>query len=474
MKKNYKQLLNESFREATPEQSEELRQTSVVPATEQPAPARKSARRWKIGVGVGVGAGFGIGTLATACVAMLVVAAVIVGVVFGMRTPSPAPGPGTVAPESDYRSYITVSVNPAFSLSVDHDGSVQNVVAENYDGEIVLDSIEDDGITLDKSYDTVVQLLVSYTRTLGYFATGNEIRVDIYNYSANQELKEDMRSHIRAAAEAAAEKKLGVSTGELDRAAVLEMAGKIAGTVLVELDDDDLYKIIKEKKSYRDTRPQRPSSESPGGVGGNMTSPASEDEAVWKLATAGYTVSAMQRINQLMAGIAVYCTLRDITPEEFFLDNGYMPRTMRESVNELLTWLGDSRTLTFENYETIAAQCKLSPALSAMDDPEELLEDYLDGDEDVTVAMLVELAEELLADENVYALHTAMDAKHLRTDGNTLFRDVTQLEKSFRKAAHGAHSIEEWYEDLFEDEDDEDDHDDRKDDKDDRKDDKDD
>ncbi len=406
-KKNYKQLLDASFEQATPELRADVREAPIVitSSDKTTAPARRPHRNYMRHV-------------MAACLALVLILSVTVVVLFR----NPGGGDTPVDPVADYRSYITLSINPSFSLTVDDSGIVTNVVAENYDGEVVLDSITEEKVNLTQQYDVTLRLLLRYAQALGYVSSSNGIQIDIYNYNKDNKIKEEMRAHIESALSVVDTGAVPVQVSDLARETILGIARDIYNEISDEIDEDDLFHIIGGKKGYGDRRPQG---------GAHEGSEHIFDHTLFETTLVYYATASMDLLHETLAEAREYMTEQALTAEEFFSTGGMYARFLQQRTELLLTWMGDTRTLTAETFEILLAASEVSLTEDEIEELEEYVEDCRDEDED-DVAALTAFCQRLLAeDANVAAVYERM--KTLYGGDEISLKIVTALERSWRQ-----------------------------------------
>ena len=143
MKNFFKQLKNE-LDSHTPPMSNQLQQTKIVVEDKPKQTSKPTIFTWQ--------------RVMAFCVAfVLVVGLGVVGL--------------DGASYQENASYVTLSINPSFSLMLDSNDCVVKVVATNYDGEVVL-SDELSAQLIGKSADQVASSLVEQAVELGYVGDG--------------------------------------------------------------------------------------------------------------------------------------------------------------------------------------------------------------------------------------------------------------------------------------------------------------
>ncbi len=411
MKKNqYRDLLHTSLDAATPELREDVQTAPIVTSAhveESSSPVRRRRRPVYLRAAV------------AACLCLVLVVSVVAAVLLR------APDGTTPPPTPDYRSYITVDINPSFSLTIDDKGNVTHVLAENYDGEVVLDSITREGVNLNRPYDATLRALLSYAEALGYFATSDGINIQIYNKDAS--VKEEMQTHINAAVASVAEKLPPVSVGELARETILGIAGEIYAGITDAIGDDDLFRIIETKRGYGDRRHDK---------GNGSSADDDMDNVLYELTLAYYSIEALEELADCLSHLENYLTLYDMTAEEAFREGGQYIRLMKKRVDALLAWMGDDRTLTQDTYGSLRADAIVAVDEEMQDALEDRQEEYRRGEASASIAADLALVTAVLsADENVSAAYARLKAAYPVTD-TTAFKQVTAMECSWRAATH--------------------------------------
>ncbi len=403
-KKDIKKMLNDSFESATPSQSEELRRTPIVtsaPVTPSPSPARRAPvfGRYR--------------AVAMACMCLVVVAAVVLAVVMNRGGTVPETPAG-----ENFSSYITLSINPSFALTVDQNGVVETLVAENYDGEIVLETIAADGVDMKLSYDSTIKRLVEYAKTLGYLKTSAGISIDIYHRGNDEKIKSNMKDKINETLEKLASGAPSVTIGDMSRDQVMEYAREVLEDIADDIGDDDLFEILKGKHGYAERADQ---------------APGEQDETIYDLFLSSYVMSVMDQMDELFEELSEYMEARGLTPAECEARSDLFYHYIKEHLDRYLAWMGDTRQLTPENYDALMAECEAGDDDVLEDAVETLLDSYRGKNQDA-----IEDAEEKLSEvlEDPHAAHwfACLKGKYPMTDAS-LLQQVMQLEREYRSLA---------------------------------------
>lgn len=139
---NFKKQLNKEFDKIIPTQSERLKNTKITIVQEKSSPK------------------FNFKKMVLSFSLVLVFAFISVfSVIFANRF-----GGNSGIKAENYTSYITISINPSFSILTDEKGTVSNVVADNYDGEIVLSDLT----FTNENYKTVIEKIINSCKKSGY------------------------------------------------------------------------------------------------------------------------------------------------------------------------------------------------------------------------------------------------------------------------------------------------------------------
>ena len=145
--KNYLKNLKTELESRAPQMSNEVKQTTIVTQPKRTSPLASMFSSWQ--------------RVAAFCVALVLV----VGV--GVLGTTHLTNNGYQA----NATYMSVSINPSFSLVLDSNDKVVKVVATNYDGEVVL-SPETASQVQGKSAQDAVSLLVDGSYSMGYVGNG--------------------------------------------------------------------------------------------------------------------------------------------------------------------------------------------------------------------------------------------------------------------------------------------------------------
>ncbi len=401
-KKNYKDMLNESFASVAPEQSDELKHTPITVSAPTPTPAKNTAPRR---------ASFFVRyrSVAVACLSLVLVAVIAVAIILNNRnTVEP---PDATPSTTDYTSYITLSLNPAFSLTVGSDGVVDSLVADNYDGEVVLDSITADHVEWKESYDTTIKRLIEYAKALGYYETSNGITIDIFTYAKDANVKTNMKNKIKASVGMLSDEKHPLKVEDMAREKMYGYAKEIYEELTEDMDDDDLLAILKGKHSF-----------------GQRHEGVADDATVYELYLAAYTLSVMERMSELLEELEEYMEDHRLTPAACEKDWFFL--LVKEYVDKCLAWMGDTRRLTTENFTELLATSEPGDD-DALEDAIEGLLDGFRGNRGDTMDTAAEILAEVKADANTAYWLRLVTARYPMTDAS-LMSQVTVLERAYR------------------------------------------
>ncbi len=403
--KNYKDLLNISLDTATPPLREDVKTAPIVTSShleESETPRRVRRRRPAY-----------LRAAVAACLSLVLVLTAVTAVLLTRPQDTPPAGATT-----DYRSYITVDINPSFSLTVDSTGRVTNVVAENYDGEVVLDSIAADNISLALPYDNTLRLLLGYTKTLGYFTTSDGIQVGIYQYHTDDAVKEEMRTHISSVVASVGEGTPPLSIAEIARDALVEMAGELFEGITAAIGEEDLFRLLNEKRGFGDRRHD----------GEAVVS----DDLLLELTYAYYAIASLDRMRDSFEELDVYLAEEGITAGEAFDLGGREVKRIQNRVNRLLAWMGDTRTLTSETYEALRESTEAYIREEDRDALSAWLDVYRFGGHAFPAQTAEEVYATVTAETHVGEITARIKAKYGANTDVSAFRIITTIESSWR------------------------------------------
>lgn len=220
---NFKKLLKDEFDKIVPEQSERLKNTAIV-SLEQEKPKNK----------------FSFYKLAISLSCVFVFAFIsIFAVIFNFNN---------TPPKSDYSSYITLNINPSFSLLTDKDGKVENVVAENYDGEIVLSGLSFNG----EKYDEAIEIIVSECKKLGFIATSDGISVGVNCKS--DKIYQKIQTAITSVVETAVNGEKSFTIEKKDNSYIKDVASEYVDYLTSQSTFNEIISALKNKKGYFEER----------------------------------------------------------------------------------------------------------------------------------------------------------------------------------------------------------------------------
>lgn len=224
--KNFKKLLNKEFDSLIPAQSERLKNTPIISIEQEEKPKKKFSL-WKT-------------VVSFSCVLVFAVISVF-AVNFASK-------PTDKVKEENYSSYITLSVNPSFSLLTDENGKVEKVVAENYDGEIVLSGLTFNG----EKYDAAIEKIVSECKRLGFVNSSSGI-------TASVNCKDDktygtISGAIQKAIQVVIEDEKSFTIEKKEETFIEEIASKYVDYITSESDFDEIIEVLKKKKGFFEER----------------------------------------------------------------------------------------------------------------------------------------------------------------------------------------------------------------------------
>ena len=221
--KNFKKRLNAEFDKIIPQQSERLKNTKITVVQEKSSPK------------------FNFKKMVLSFSLVFVFAFISVfSVIFANRSDGKK---GFKA--ENYTSYITLSINPSFSILTDENGTVNNVVADNYDGEIVLSDL----MFTNENYKTVIEKIISSCKKSGYIDSTNAISVEIAcknqkNYSKiEQEIQNAINSVVSGNQNA-------VEIKEKNQELLKELAKTLDDAIDDNSDLDKIFKALKNQKGF--------------------------------------------------------------------------------------------------------------------------------------------------------------------------------------------------------------------------------
>ena len=220
---NFKKQLNKEFDKIIPAQSERLKNTKITIVQEKSSPK------------------FNFKKMVLSFSLVFVFAFISVfSVVFVNRSN----GKSGIKAEN-YTSYITLNINPSFSILTDEKGVVSNVVANNYDGEIVLSDLT----FTNENYKTVMEKIINSCKKSGYINSTNAISVEIAcknqkNYSKiEQEIQNAINSVVSG-------NQNTVEIKEKNQELLKELAKTLDDAIDENSDLDKIFKALKNQKSF--------------------------------------------------------------------------------------------------------------------------------------------------------------------------------------------------------------------------------
>ena len=220
---NFKKQLNKEFDKIIPAQSERLKNTKITIVQEKSSPK------------------FNFKKMVLSFSLVFVFAFISVfSVIFVNRSN----GKSGIKAEN-YTSYITLNINPSFSILTDEKGVVSNVVADNYDGEIVLSDLT----FTNENYKTVMEKIINSCKKSGYINSTNAISVEIAcknqkNYSKiEQEIQNAINSVVSG-------NQNTVEIKEKNHELLKELAKTLDDAIDENSDLDKIFKALKNQKSF--------------------------------------------------------------------------------------------------------------------------------------------------------------------------------------------------------------------------------
>ncbi len=365
--KNFKKLLNKEFESLIPAQSERLKNTPIVSVEQEEKPKKKFSL-WKT-------------VVSFSCVLVFAVISVF-AVNFASK-------PTDKVKAENYSSYITLSVNPSFSLLTDENGKVEKVVAENYDGEIVLMEVN----YAEKHYDVVIQDILKKCADMGYMASSQRINVSITCkdekvYSTIQKKVKEVASSLSG------DNNLNVE--QKDTSYIKAIAQKYSDLITEDSDFDDVLEALKGKKSFFEWK--------------------REDEGE----NSEKTVDLM--ILKVVFGVAEEQMECFEEIDELMEKNGWdditkvMSAFMSEDAKEIVELLGELNEICFE-----------SDYLSLINNYKDLKEKYSFGCDGEVLEQMAELAEECLEEFDQSSYEEILEFLNSYEKLKSLFDEVKEL-----------------------------------------------
>lgn len=220
--KNFKKLLNKEFDCLIPAQSERLKNTPIISAEQEEKPKKKFSL-WKA-------------VVSFSCVLVFAVISV-----FAVNFVSK---PTDKVKAENYSSYITLSVNPSFSLLTNKDGTVEKVVAENYDGEIVLS-----GLTFKKEkYDEAIEIIMTECKKLGFITSSDGVTVEVS--CKDDKIYGEIKNKITTVVGSIINGEKTFTIEKKDESFIEKIASKYVDYITSESDFDEIIEALKNVKGF--------------------------------------------------------------------------------------------------------------------------------------------------------------------------------------------------------------------------------
>lgn len=340
--KKFEKLLNKEFEKITPTQSERLRHTRINAVEEKTEINEKKTFFKKR---------YFLSALCSAFACILL----FVGVfnIFIKGTPT--------ANASDYTSYITVSINPQVSISVDKKGNVENIVADNYDGEVLLYNLNLNGT----NYDSAIETLFSKAKELGYIDKSAGINVNVTCFKGNKIYK-DIEEKIKGKIEPIINQTKPFEINEKQCRDLLEEAKLLDFEIDDDSDDFDIIKAMKGKRSFKNEK------------GEDL---ANNQEFI-SLSILENVLSTYEKMYDILSDISELAEDNSLNISELFFTTDFeIIKELLQEVSEyefLSQRIGEKITLNVDNFDS-----ELNRISQIFDEEDcELIEDVLDDIKD--------------------------------------------------------------------------------------------
>lgn len=225
---NFKKQLNKEFEKIIPPQSERLKNEKITVIQEKkPLPK------------------FNFKKLILSFSLVFVFAFISVfSVIFANRS-----GGNSNFKAENYTSYITININPSFSILTDEKGMVNNVVADNYDGEIVLSDLT----FVNENYQKAIEKIINSCKKSGYITSANAISVEIAckNQKNYSKIEKNIQNAINSVVN---ENQNSVEIKEKNQELLKEIAKKFDDEIDENSDLEKIFKALKNQKGFLENK----------------------------------------------------------------------------------------------------------------------------------------------------------------------------------------------------------------------------
>lgn len=267
-------------------------------------------------------------------------------------------------------SYITISVNPSFSILTDEKGMVSNVVADNYDGEIVLSDLT---FTND-NYQKAIEKIINSCKKSGYINSANAISVEIAceNQKSYSKIEKEIQSAINSVV---IENQNAVEIKEKNQELLKEIAKKFDDAIDENSDLDKIFKALKNQKGYLENKQ------------GNQDFSEKSNE-ICDLLLANVILDFAEELSECFEDLEEIKEDYNLSTKQL-LEKAYdkqenssfvlKARKLLVEIQTLTLKLGKSEILTYENYEKLKEKYTFGMDEDEIEEMADAIEDVLEN-----------------------------------------------------------------------------------------------
>lgn len=346
---NFKKQLNKEFDKIIPPQSERLKNEKITVIQE-----KKSAPK------------FNFKKIVLSFSLVLVFAFISVfSVIFANRF-----GGNSGIKAENYTSYITISINPSFSILTDEKGTVSNVVADNYDGEIVLSDLT----FTNENYKTVIEKIINSCKKSGYINSTNAISVEIAckNQKSYSKIEQEIQTAINSVVSG---NQNAVEIKEKNQELLKELAKTLDDAIDENSDLDKIFKALKNQKSFLEQK-----------QGDDVFSEKTSE--ICDLLLANVILDFAEELSECFEDLEEIKEKYNVSTKELLkkaYDNTQnslyvlKARKLLVEIQTLSLKLGKSEILTDENYEYLKGKYTFGMSEDEIEDMADAIEDVLEN-----------------------------------------------------------------------------------------------
>ncbi len=346
---NFKKQLNKEFDKIIPPQSERLKNEKITVIQEKNFSSKFNFRKMVLSFSL-----------------VLVFAFISVfSVIFANRF-----GDNSGIKAENYTSYITISINPSFSILTDEKGEVSNVVADNYDGEIVLSDLT----FTNENYKTVIEKIINSCKKSGYINSTNAINVEIAckNQKNYSKIEKEIQTAINSVVSG---NQNAVEIKEKNQELLKELAKTLDDAIDENSDLDKIFKALKNQKSFLEQK-----------QGDDVFSEKSSE--ICDLLLVNVILDFAEELSECFEDLEEIKEKYNVSTKEL-LEKAYdntqnslyvlKARKLLVEIQTISLKLGKSEILTDKNYEELKGKYTFGMSEDEIEDMADAIEDVLEN-----------------------------------------------------------------------------------------------